>query len=396
MFWFTVSIKDDERGFLTRNGKLDRLLAPGRFTAFDPQRRLACEVVKVARAEIALERAMIVSRTHPAIAEENFEIVRTGPTQVGLVALDGQLMHLMPPNTTRAFWTSVTEVTVDLVDTARELRMSRAHQDRLAGWKTQMISEAIVDPNERGLLIVDGEMKEQLAPGRHTFWQVGRTIRIAKFDMRPQALEVTAQEILTKDRIGIRVTLTAFYKVVDIDKALMGAGDVSQTIYKHVQFAIREAVAARTLDEILAARDTLDREVRTFVVPRVADVGVEMGEIGVKDVILPGDIRELLNKVVEAERTAKANLIRRQEETAATRSLLNTARLMDDNPLLLRLKELEALERLVEKVGRIDLHAGGSGGGLEALLSNLYRLSRPTDDGVPGRPAPGAPSPGKT
>ena len=71
------------------------------------------------------------------------------------------------------------------------------------------------------------------------------------------------------------------------------------------------------------------------------ELGVEVGEIGIKDVILPGEVRELLNKVVEAERVAKANLIRRQEETAATRSLLNTSRLMEDNPLLLRLKELE-------------------------------------------------------
>lgn len=66
---------------------------------------------------------------------------------------------------------------------------------------------------------------------------------------------------------------------------------------------------------------------------RIADSGVEASELGVKDVILPGEIRELVNKVVEAERIAKANLIRRQEETAATRSLLNTARLMEENPL---------------------------------------------------------------
>jgi regulator of protease activity HflC (stomatin/prohibitin superfamily) len=100
-------------------------------------------------------------------------------------------------------------------------------------------------------------------------------------------------------------------------------------------------------------------------------------ELGVKDVILPGEIRELVNKVVEAERIAKANLIRRQEETAATRSLLNTAKLMEENPLLLRLKELESLERLVEKVGRIDLHAG-DGQGFDALLTKLVRL-KPAD-----------------
>jgi regulator of protease activity HflC (stomatin/prohibitin superfamily) len=111
------------------------------------------------------------------------------------------------------------------------------------------------------------------------------------------------------------------------------------------------------------------------VAKRSADLGVEIMELGVKDVILPGEVRELINKVVEAEKLAKANLIRRQEETAATRSQLNTARLMQDNPLLLRMKELEALEKLVEKVGRIDLHAGGSGGGLEALMTNLYRLN---------------------
>jgi len=147
-------------------------------------------------------------------------------------------------------------------------------------------------------------------------------------------------------------------------------------VYRLIQFAIREAVAKRSLDDILAARDAIDTEVRAFVTERARKLGVEIGEIGIKDVILPGDVRVLINKVVEAERTAKANLIRRQEETAATRSLLNTARLMEDNPLLVRLKELEALETLVEKVGRIDLHAGNGSGGFDALLSGLYKLGR--------------------
>ena len=143
-----------------------------------------------------------------------------------------------------------------------------------------------------------------------------------------------------------------------------------------MQFAIREAVAARTLDKVLSAKAVLDAELRAHVRERVADTGIEVMELGVKDVILPGEIRELVNKVVEAERTAKANLIRRQEETAATRSLLNTAKLMEENPLLLRLKELESLERLVEKVGRIDLHAA-DGADLDALLTRLVRLKVP-------------------
>jgi regulator of protease activity HflC (stomatin/prohibitin superfamily) len=176
--------------------------------------------------------------------------------------------------------------------------------------------------------------------------------------------------------VALRVTLTAFRRIVDPERAVAATADVDAWLYRLVQFAIREAVAARTLDEVLAAKNALDAELRGFVRERVTEAGIEVTELGVKDVILPGEIRELVNKVVEAERLAKANQIRRQEETAATRSLLNTAKLMEDNPLLLRLKELESLERLVEKVGKIDLHAGDNEG-LDALLTRLVRLKAP-------------------
>jgi regulator of protease activity HflC (stomatin/prohibitin superfamily) len=373
-FQFKVVVKDDERGFLTRDGRLERLLGPGRFTAFDYGRHLAAEVVKVVRAEIPAERALLIARTHPDVAAEHVEIVQTGPTEVAIVSLDGEPRHQVLPNSTRAFWKTVTRVEVERIDAGTEVRVAKRHLDKLDLTRTPLIVHGVVEAHEAGLLFVDGKLVERLPAGRHAFWAVGRTVRIGRVDTRPTPLEVTAQEILTKDRVGIRVTLTAFTRVVDPEKAALAAGDVANTVYRLVQFAIREAVATRTLDEILAARDTIDREVRAFVKERAADLGVEIGEIGVKDVILPGDVRELLNKVVEAERTAKANLIRRQEETAATRSLLNTARLMEDNPLLLRLKELEALEKLVEKVGRIDLHTGQAAGGLDALLQNLYRL----------------------
>jgi regulator of protease activity HflC (stomatin/prohibitin superfamily) len=383
LFKFKVIVKDDERAFLVRDGRFERLLGPGRFVALDYGRRLTAEVVKVARAEIAADKALLFASAHPAIAAENFEIVQAGANEVAIVALDGEPKHLILPNTTRAFWKTITKVDVERIDAATEVRVAKRHLDKLDPARSPMVVNGQVEAHEAGLLFVDGKLTERLPAGRHAFWAVGRTVKIQKVDTRPTPLEVMAQEILTKDRVGIRVTLTAFTRVVDPEKAALAAGDVANTLYRLVQFAIREAVATRTLDEILAARDTVDREVRTFVAERAASLGVEIGEIGVKDVILPGDVRDLLNKVVEAERTAKANLIRCQEETAATRSLLNTARLMEDNPLLLRLKELEALEKLVEKVGRIDLHAGAGAGGFDALLQNLYSLRERADAAKP-------------
>ena len=378
--WFEILVREDERGFLYRDGVFQKLLGPGRHGSLDLRRALSCDVVKVVRTEVPAATAQLFAKTHPDIARDNFAIVRCGPYEVAIVSLDGDPAHVVPPNTTRAFWSAVTRVDVETVDTAAALRVEPRHLDRMRTPNPSVVS-AVVEAYEAGLLVVDGQLRERLPPGRHAFWQVGRVVRIVKVDLRPTPLEITAQEILTKDRVGLRVTLTAFVKTVDPEAATLAAADVPNALYRLVQFAIREAVAARTLDEILAARDEIDTEVRTYVADRARALGAEVQEIGVKDVILPGDVRDLLNKVVEAERIAKANNIRRQEETASTRSLLNTAKLMENNPLLLRLKELEALEKLVEKVGRIDLHAGEEGVG--AMLTKLYALNRTPPDRPP-------------
>ena len=378
---FKVVVQDDQRAFLRRDGRFERLLGPGRYREYDPNRRLSAEIHTVVRSELKADTALLFERTHPDLAAEHFSIVQPGSNEVAIISFDGQPMHVVRPNETRAFWKTLTRVDVDMIDTAADMRVAKQHLDRLDLSRNTLVLHEIVEAHEIGLLLVDGALSERLQPGRHAFWQVGRKGAIRKADMRPQLLEVTAQEILTKDRVGIRVTLAAFYRIADPVKAVLETPSVGDTLYRLVQFAIREAVATRDLDDILAARDELDRQVRAFVTGRAEELGITIGEIGVKDVILPGDVRALLNKVVEAERVAKANLIRRQEETAATRSLLNTSRLMEDNPLLLRLKELEALEKLVEKVGRIDLHAGSGGGGLDALLNNLYRLGHDAADG---------------
>lgn len=377
--FFKVVVKEDERALLSYDGKFKKMLEPGRFARLDFARRYDAKLYKIVNAEMPVETALLLEKTHSDVAAKNFEIVQTAAHEVAIVSLDGQPRHLLPPLTTRAFWKTRTLVDVETIKTDDALKIDPRQYAKLDLDVTKLAVDAVIRHHQVGLLYVDGEMVETLPPGRHVYWNVGKKVEVVTIDTRPQPLEVTAQEILTKDRVGIRVTLTAFYRIDDPVTAQNQTTDAGATLYRLIQFAIREAVASRTLDEILAARDEIDGQVRSFVGARAAELGVAIGEIGVKDVILPGDVRELLNKVVEAERTAKANLIRRQEETAATRSLLNTSKLMDDNPLLIRLKELEALEKLVEKVGRIDLHAGQNGG-LDSLLSKLYSLSNERKD----------------
>ncbi|UFZ06634.1 slipin family protein [Bradyrhizobium ontarionense] len=368
-----VTVADGERALVWRDGQLARVLGPGRHMLLDPLHRLKVQVYDVVRTEYTAERYAVLKAARPDLAAELFAAVETGANEIAIVSLDGRPTHLLTPWQTRVFWKVATSVEVERIDVADDVRVSARHLAMIERNRPSIVTEVVVENHEAGLLHVEGRLTERLAPGRHAFWVVGRKIEVKRLDLRPSALEITAQEMLTKDRIALRVTLTAFRRIVDPERVVATTPDVDAWLYRLVQFAIREAVASRTLDEVLAAKAALDAELRDYVRARLDGAGIEVTELGVKDVILPGEIRDLVNKVVEAERTAKANLIRRQEETAATRSLLNTAKLMEDNPLLLRLKELESLERLVEKVGRIDLHAG-EGAGLDALLTGLMRM----------------------
>jgi regulator of protease activity HflC (stomatin/prohibitin superfamily) len=280
---------------------------------------------------------------------------------------------IVQPGEAAHVWTVLNTVEVERFDVLSEQRLSRAQLVTAEKVPLAPIAVVSVGEAEAGLVFFDGELVETVGPGRYGYWQVGRRVTAKTLDMRPVPLEVTAQEILTRDRISIRVTLTAFLQVTDVRAAALGVPDYQAHVYKLVQFAVREAVAGRTLDELLNDRESVDGQIVAHVRRELGDVGVRVTELGVKDVILPGDMRELINKVVEAEKVAQANLIRRREETAATRSLLNTAKLMEDNPTLLRLKELEALERVTEKIGTIDVHAN-SGEGLNAVLDRLVSL----------------------
>ena len=368
-----VTVKDGERALLTRNGRFERVLEPGRHRLFDPARELVAEVFAIVRAEFPSDRYAVLKAARPDLAATLFEAVETKAGELAVVCYDGRPAHLVGPWTTRVFWKVATKIDAERIDVAADPRVAPHHLKMVSRERNPYFTEVVIGSHEAGLLYVDGRLIERLEPGRHAFWTVDRKVEVKRLDLRPQAVEITAQEMLTRDRIALRVTLTALRRTADPQRAVAAVTDIDAWLYRLVQFAIREAVAARTLDEVLSAKAVLDAELRAYVRERVAETGVEVMELGVKDVILPGEIRELVNKVVEAERTAKANLIRRQEETAATRSLLNTAKLMEENPLLLRLKELESIERLVEKVGRIDLHAG-EGAGFDALLTRLVRL----------------------
>jgi regulator of protease activity HflC (stomatin/prohibitin superfamily) len=174
-----------------------------------------------------------------------------------------------------------------------------------------------------------------------------------------QKLEIAGQELMTRDKVTLRLTLAAEYAAADAPTTVHAVADVKDALYLAVQLAAREYVAGVTLDELLEGREALTRYLEAQVQPRAEAFGLRLHRVGVKDVILPGEMKTLLNKVIEAEKAAAANVILRREDAAATRNMAQTAKVIAENPVLMRLKELETVRDVADKIDEVKLVLGG-------------------------------------
>jgi hypothetical protein len=257
-------------------------------------------------------------------------------------------------------------VTVDRSDAESAMAIDKSvlGQSALAAYRTEYKVEA----HEEALLFIDGKFVRKLSRGQYFFWKNVVPVEVLKIDMRQIQLEISGQELLTKDKAALRLNFQATYKVSDAQKALLDNKDYEKQMYTLLQLALREFVGTLTLDELLDAREKVGDYVLTEVKTKVKQLGVEVLSAGIRDIILPGEVREIMNRVLVAQKSAEANTIMRREETAATRTLLNTAKLMEDNAMLYKLKEMEFIEKVSDKIGEVTVSNGGQ------LFDQLTRI----------------------
>jgi regulator of protease activity HflC (stomatin/prohibitin superfamily) len=194
---------------------------------------------------------------------------------------------------------------------------------------------------ERGLHYRRGRFVGLLDAGTHL--TVRQLDEIHILDIRPALLTVPGQEILTADGVALRISLTARYVVADPVAALTGDQSFTTALYVLLHGALREAVAGRTADEILAARTELGPVVGGLVASDLARLGVELLGVDVRDVMVPAELKRAFAGIVAARREGEAAVERARGETAALRGLANAGRLLEDNPGLLQLRILQQL-----------------------------------------------------
>lgn len=235
-----------------------------------------------------------------------------------------------------------------------------------------------IESYEKGLLYYDNVFQKILEPGRYYFWKGPVHVDLVKVDMRQQQIDVTEQEVMTEDKVNVKLNFVCQYRVVDPLK-VVEVRSLEEQLNILVQMIVRDFVGILKLDDFLMKKQEIGLYVLKQLNEKGEDIGVEFVYAGLKDVILPSYIKEVLNTVVIAEKRALANNIARREEVASTKTLLNTAKLMEENQTLYRLKELEYLEKICDKIGNISLT--GSGSLLEQLNTLLAkRISDPVDD----------------
>lgn len=372
MFWTRrVVIGDAERGLVYRNRRFERVLAPGVYRLFAWRDQLDVVVHDIRKPEYAGDDADALIAALGDRIGETFVLADIGMDEVGLVSKNGRLEDVLAPGLRTLYWRGLVLVDVEKVSLAGGLRVAPdvARRLRQLGALARVAVVLEVPAESAGLLFVDNTLEQVVGAGSYAFWNFRKNVAVETIELRVQSMEVSGQELLTRDKVSLRVNLAASLRVTDPVAARTRVAKYGDYVYRELQYGLRKAVAAKTLDELLGDKATLDAEIFAYVRGRVEELGIEVLGVGVKDVILPGEMREILNGVVQAEKLAQANVIRRREEANATRSLLNTAKLIEDSPILMRLKELEALEKVTEKIDKLTVF-----GGLDGVLRQLVTL----------------------
>lgn len=348
-----VRINVGKIGLISRNGDYKRVLTAGKhwIGIFDSVR-----VVNQSYLYNADVNFNIMIRDEAF--KSKIELVEVLDGQIALQYEDGIFKYVLTAGN-YYYWKGLVDFKFIIVDLSQAEIDENINQSVL---KNPLLVNYVrvfqVEAYEEGLLLVDGKFVKKLGKGSYYFWKNPTSIQILKADLRQLQLEISGQEILTKDKAALRMNFYVQYKVVDVEKALLQNKDFDRQLYILMQLALREYVGTQSLDELLESKEGIRNYVIQLLQAKVVKLGIELLDCGLRDVILPGEMKEIMNQVLIAQKQAQANTILRREETASTRSLLNTAKLMESNEMLFKLKEMEYIEKISDRIGEITVSGG--------------------------------------
>ena len=360
-----VIINENQRGLLFKNGKYVKMLPAGKYFSYGGKE---IEVLNLDQPIISDKCALDIILGDKMVAN-NVSVIEVADEELALHFVNGKFASVLRHGK-YAFWSLIDKHEYKIVDISTPEVSADVPEYIFTKIPSIYYTKVEVLEYQKARLYFNQKFIKILDAGTYYFWKNGVKIDVGFVDTRLTQMDITGQEILTQDKVSLRINFVCNYRVTDYVKILTEIDDFAEQMHVAAQLALREYVGKYKLDEILENKTQMSEFVFAKLKEKEKELFVEITDAGVKDIILPGEIREIMNTVLVAEKRAQANVITRREEVASTRSLLNTAKLMDENQTLYKLKELEYVERICENVGNINLN------GNTDVLSQLTGILR--------------------
>lgn len=335
-------VRSHEIGLRFHEGELQRVLGPGTHW----RRRGTMDAV-YDRTSVRFDDPALEVLVKDTALRALLDVVELADHERAIVFKAGRVHALLAPGL-HAFWKQDEPLVIERYD-VRDVRFEHSSLEQIIAHPSakELLRVIRTDEQEDLLVFHGGQLLGHFGPGVHAFWNGAGPVTWKGVDRREQLLDVAGQEIMTSDKVTLRVNLAVTYRVTDPELALSSSNDAAQALYRAAQLALRAVVGQRSLDQLLADKDSATDELVAPLTARAKELGLALVGLGLRDVILPGDMKSILNQVIEAQKQSEANIIRRREETAAARSQANTAKLLAENPVLLRMKELEHVAQIL-------------------------------------------------
>lgn len=289
-----MKVRSHEAGLYFRDGQFVDVLDEGVYWFVDPLDNVRMDVVSQRAPWLAHEQLDVIVRA--GALEGRAVVLDLKDHERALVWIDGRFSHVLPPGL-YAYWTGRREVRVETVD-ARAVRFEHPELAVISrsAMADRVLDVGTVEPHHLGVLFIDGAYVATLPPGRYACWKNVAQVKFVQEDMREAVFDVTGQDIMTADKVTLRVNAVVTYRVFDARQAVSVAEDAKQALYREAQLALRAVVGVRELDAFLTDKDAVAAELTAVVRPRCRALGLELVSVGIRDVILPGEMKDLMNK----------------------------------------------------------------------------------------------------
>ena len=349
-YYESIQLDVEHRGVVFSNGCAVAWLDPGRHFLWSRNRNLKIEVLDVETTHI--KSSPELRELMPEGAAEPLEVQ---VDQLAIVYKNGRPHACVGPGSF-LMWQLRARVDAKIFDSTSIMTNIPENCWHLVSYDHLQVHT--IHPYERGLLYIDGKFEKLMMEGRFAIHTNHRDVTIVRVDMREQEFQINGQEVMTLDKVTIRINLIIKFCVRDALKSHETQADLKNALYSEVQMAARRQISGAKLERLLEDRHQIREAMVDELAARARQWGVEVMQVDLKDIILPGEMKTLLNRVIEAEKQAEANVILRREETAATRTKANAAKVMAGNETMMRLKELDVLREVAGNISNLTVLVG--------------------------------------